>query len=370
LYVSHYCDWSFDNNPHCETPAANKESGRVRDYCGPRQFTAIADKLYRSQHDGTFRDVTDELELDQKQRALGVIAADLDGDRDTDIYVANDVDPNLLIRNEGAFHFSEIGRRSGVACNDSGVNEGSMGIAVGDFNLDGKLDLWVTNFQNELGALYRNNGNLGFTYVSNSTRIVATDEGAVGWGTAFCDLDCDGDEDLINVNGHIELYPVGASYEQAPQVLENMNGKYFRLRRRASSGFLDTPQCGRGLAMGDFNRDGLVDFVVGRVNAPVGVIKNTSKPRGRFLNLRLVGVQSNRDAIGATAYLDIQGRRFIRTMVGGGSYASTHDQALHFGIPESLAEQSGTLTIAWPSGLDQSIVVTSRDSQMLVVEGQ
>lgn len=380
LYVVHYADWSFDHNPFCPS----HDDPNRRDYCGPTDFSGLSDSLYENLGDGTFIERTQQCMEPIALRGLGVLAADLDGDRDTDIYVANDVEQNVLYRNDTQSgssvrpitsipnpnawthkHWTEMGRRSGVACDDKGRPEGSMGIALGDFNLDGKLDLWVTNYQNELNALYRNNGNLSFAYASKNARIAATDESSVSWGTAFLDADLDGDEDLVVINGHLERY--SSYYQQRPQFLENVDGKYFTLSHPESEYFRQA-QSGRGLAIADFNRDGRMDFVVTRIGAPHALVLNRSKPHGRFLTVRLVGSMSNRDAIGATITLQVGDRIWVRQVIGGGSYASTSDRAIHFGVPNHLADIPGQLKIAWPSGSDTVITVNSWDQELLAIE--
>lgn len=379
LYVVHYADWSFDHNPFCPS---NDDPNR-RDYCGPTDFTGLSDSLYENMGDGTFIERTQQCLEPIALRGLGVLAADLDGDRDTDIYVANDVEQNLLYRNDTQTgssrkptselasnawtdkHWVEMGRRAGVACDDKGRPEGSMGIALGDFNMDGKFDLWVTNYQNELNALYRNQGNLSFAYASKASRIASTDESSVSWGTSFVDADLDGDEDLVVINGHLERY--SSYYQQRPQLLENIDGKYFTLSHPASK-YFQRVQSGRGLAIADFDRDGRVDFVVTRIGEPNAVVENRTTPLGRFLTVRLVGSMSNRDAIGATLQLQVGDRVWVRQVVGGGSYASTCDRAIHFGIPTDLASSNGRLTIAWPSGADTTTTFDSWDQEILVVE--
>jgi hypothetical protein len=305
-----------------------------------------------------------------------VIAADWDQDGDVDLYVANDVDPNLLYRNDGGGRFTEIGRRAGVATNDSGTPEGSMGVAVGDYNLDGKSDLWVTNYQNELGALYRNSGGLVFNYASLNAKIAVTDEASVGWGTAFADLDGDGDEDLLVVNGHIELAPKGSTVDQRPQVLQNQGGKTFQLVPRSNAKFLDTPMNARGLATADFNRDGKLDFVASRVDKEAALVLNRSQDQ-RSVRLRLVGTKSNRDAIGARIQLQFGRFRAVRQVIGGGSYASTSDLLVHIGIPseewkaESVA--AAQISIDWPSGQREEFTFDAKsglwDEEKILVEG-
>ena len=368
LYVANYANWSFDNNPICGVDARFGKGNKSTDYCGPREFQGLADVFYKNNGDGTFIDITESSGIEDRLRGLGVLAADLDADGDVDLYVANDVDPNLLYRNDGDFKFTEVARRSGVATNDAGTPEGSMGIAWGDYNLDGLQDLWVTNYQNELGALYRNNGNLLFTYASIHARIAATDEASVGWGTTFADMDCDGDEDLISVNGHIELKPLGSTVDQRPQILDNQSGKTFQLVPR-NNRYLDTPQSSRGLAVADFNRDGKLDFVASRINTDAALVLNKSA-HGRSLRLRLVGTKSNRNAIGARLQLKIGDRRWVRQVVGGGSYASANDSLVHIGIPKEFVDKQGELVIRWPSGMSSSFNVPIGIEEIEIVEGE
>ncbi len=376
LYVANYANWSFENNPVCGQHARNGTQTKSTDYCGPREFQGLPDVFYHNDGNGTFRDITRESGLEDTLRGLGVVAADWDQDGDVDLYVANDVDPNLLYRNDGEGRFTEIGRRAGVATNDSGTPEGSMGLAVGDYNLDGKSDLWVTNYQNELGALYRNGGGLVFNYASLTAKIAATDEASVGWGTAFADLDGDGDEDLLVVNGHIELSPKGSTVDQRPQVLQNQGGKTFQLVPRSNAKFLDTAINARGLATGDFNRDGKLDFVASRVDKEAALVLNRSQDQ-RSVRLRLVGTKSNRDAIGARIQLQMGRFRAVRQVVGGGSYASTSDLLVHIGIPKeewnSDSVSAAQISIDWPSGQREEFTLDAKsglwDEEKLLVEG-
>jgi hypothetical protein len=372
LYVVHYADWSWTNNPFCPS----QTDPNRRDYCGPTDFRGLPDHVYENLGDGTFAQRTPEGLGDESLRGLGVIAADLDGDRDTDLYVTNDVEPNLLYRNDGPFRWTELGRRASVATNDQGRAEGSMGIAIGDYNNDQKFDLWVTNYADEYNALYRGMGRMSFSYASNSARIPVTDERSVGWGTQFVDFDLDGDQDIIVINGHLERY--SPYHDQRPQLLENIDGKYFVLSALDSK-FFQTPQPGRGLATGDLDRDGRIDLVVTRIDANCGLVRNESRGKGAYLSVRLVGTQSNRDAIGTVLTLKVGERTWIRQIAGGGSYASTNDLSVHFGIPaeeaavwKQGASQPGTasLRVDWPSGQTTEIDVPKLDTEMLIIEGE
>ena len=190
----------------------------------------------------------------------------------------------------------------------------------------------------------------------------------------MCDLELDGDEDIVVINGHLERY--SPYHSQRPQVLENIDAKRFVLGAKDSA-FFHTPQDGRGLATGDLNRDGLIDLVVTRINAPCALVENQSTRQGAYLSVRLVGQVSNRDAVGAVVTLTIGSATWIRQRVGGGSYASTNDSAIHFGVPEAnwpSGQQApgsmpkGTLKIDWPSGLTNLIDVAEFNKEMLIVE--
>jgi uncharacterized protein HemY len=365
LYVVHYANWSPDNNPTCPS----QTDPNRRDYCGPSDFLGIPDSVYENSGDGKFLLRSPEGIPNQALRGLGVLAADLDGDRKTDLYVTNDVEPNLLYHNQAPFQWTELGRRAGVATNDQGRAEGSMGIALGDYNNDAKFDLWVTNYADEFCALYRGTGPMTFSYASNATRIPATDEQAVSWGTAMHDLDLDGDEDILVINGHLERY--ATYHDQRPQLLENHQGSRFSLAALHSP-FFQKPIAGRGLATGDFNRDGLIDLAVTRIGQPVALVRNDSRspannPNG-FLRVRLVGYNSNRDAIGTVAKLTIHDRTWIRQATSGASYASTCENILHFGIPNHYTNKPASLEVLWPSGQNSLIPIDRLNHEVLVIE--
>ncbi|MFO0011689.1 MAG: CRTAC1 family protein [Planctomycetota bacterium] len=367
LYIVHYADWSFDNHPFCPSRADASQ----RDYCGPTDFSGLRDSFYVNEGDGSWRDASETMTAGIARRGLGVLAADLDGDGDTDVYVANDVEPNLLFRNEqanrpGEMGWREVGVRSGAATNDYGRPEGSMGIALGDCDNDGRFDLWVTNYEDEINSLYRNTGNLNFSYASHAARIAPTDEKTVGWGTAFLDADLDGDEDLLVINGHLERY---ASYRlQRPQVLENIDGRSFQLSKGAGL-FFETPQAGRGLSIADFDFDGRLDCCVTRVGSEHAMLRNTTRPSGSYLRVQLIGTASNRDAIGTVAVLSFEDQSRYRQVYGGGSYASTSERTLHFGIPSSVSDSRATLTVQWPSGIRQEVPISRWNQTIHVIEG-
>jgi hypothetical protein len=229
---------------------------------------------------------------------------------------------------------------------------------------------------------------MSFSHASNVARIPATDEQSVSWGTAFHDLDLDGDEDIVVINGHLERF--AKYHDQRPQILENYEANRFALSALDSL-FFQSPIEGRGLATGDFDRDGLVDLAVTRIGAPLAIVRNEStasnttavdkssantiavnsqsdKVDGQALRVRLIGTLSNRDAIGTVAKLSIGERTWIRQCTSGSSYASTSENVLHFGIPPSSLGKPATLQILWPSGQDSLINVEQLHREILVIE--
>ncbi len=212
---------------------------------------------------------------------------------------------------------------------------------------------------------------MSFSYASRATKIGATDELSVSWGTVFHDFDLDGDEDFFVVNGHIESYSPGSPFAQKAQLLENDSGKWFRLTRGGAAVFRSVAKPARGLAIGDMDRDGAVDLAVTNLNEPISLVRNESDRQGAPLFVRFAGTLTNRDAIGAVATLEVGDKRWVRQVVGGGSYASASDRVLHFGVPASYAKQPGKLTVRWPSGRDETLSdIEVAGQELVVVEGE
>jgi enediyne biosynthesis protein E4 len=346
LYVTHYVDWSFAKHPVCRVPQPGG-----RDVCSPRFFDSLPDALYLGNGDGTFRDVSAEAGLVQKPghqgKGIGVVMADLDLDGDLDIYVCNDTVPNFLYRNDGHARFQEIALISGTALGENGLPDGSMGVAVGDFNLDGLPDLWVANYENESFALYRNEGNCSFQHVSQSSGVAALGGLSVGWGTVFFDFDRDGDEDLFAANGHVIRFPQNSPRLQPPLLLENHQGRRFNDIAPTAGRYFSAKHMGRGVAVGDVDNDGDQDLVVVHTNEPVVLLSNETKNDHDWLSVRLIGTKSSRDPIGATLFLETTSGRLMRQLIGGGSYASTNDRRVFFGLGKAKIK---TLEVRWPSG--------------------
>ncbi len=349
IYVAHYVNWSPDNNPFCEGPKPG-----LREVCPPRRFEPIQDIIYHNNGDSTFSDFTEKLQLRNDGKGLGVVMADIDLDGHVDVYVANDTVPNFLYRNNGDGTLEDAATRSGTSLSDSGMPEGSMGVDVGDYNLDGRPDIWVSNFERESISLYRNDGNFVFQHVSRSTGITAVGGLAVGWGTVFLDFDRDGDEDVFVSNGHVIRYPTNAPLRQAPLLFQNEQGSRFYNVASEAGEYLQTPHMGRGVACGDLDNDGDQDLVVSCTNEPLVVLANNSGTN-HSLVIRLIGTTSNRDAVGA--YVKVRAtseqQELLRMVKGGGSYASSNDSRLFFGV--GTATDVSSVEVHWPSGVTQTL---------------
>lgn len=352
LYVCHYTDWSMTNNPHCP----GQRSGIKRDTCPPFRFKPLRHSLFRNENGKAFRDVSSQHGLKADGYGLGVVLADLDGDARPDVYVANDTTNNYLYLNRGKT-LEEVGVMAGVADDEGGRPNGSMGVDVGDFEGSGRPSIFVTNFQQEVHALYRNLGNKLFRHHSRAAGIAAIGRQWVGFGTSFIDVDNDGWEDLLIVNGHVYRHLAEDERFQRPILLHNLPAEPGRIFRVSSRGgpYFRVPALGRGLAVGDLDNDGWPDVVISHMNTPVTLLRNVARAGAeksrRWLGVRLAG-RGNRDVVGSAVVVELDGgRRLTRFTKGGGSFLSAGDPRLLFGLGEGGRVRR--VTVRWSWGREQ-----------------
>jgi tetratricopeptide (TPR) repeat protein len=342
LYVCHYLRWNAEKPKVCRHP----ETGRVS-YCDPRGFSALPDHLFRNDG-GHFVDVTHEAGIvDRDGRGLGVVAADLDSDGLIDLFVANDTTANYFFRNLGGFRFEECGLESGLAANANGGYQAGMGIACGDFDRDGLIDLAVTNFYGESTTFYHNLGGGRFSDHTAVIGLAAPSRYLLGFGVAFLDVNNDGRLDLLSANGHVTDYRPAYAYAMPAQLLVSADdGRLVDVNGRAGPPFL-VARVGRGLAVGDLDNDGRLDALVVSQDGPLAYFHNQT-PGGHFVAFRLIGTSSNHDGVGARVTLRANSLRQTAWRCGGGSYLSASDVRLHFGL--GPAGQVESVDVNWPSG--------------------
>jgi len=360
LYVAHYVDWSFDNHPFCRDRSAVE-----RDICPPREFAGLPDTLYLSNQDGTFRDATEQSQLRGDGKGLGVLVADLDNNGLVDIYVANDTTDNFLYTNDGDASFREIATIAGVATDRTGVPNGSMGVDLLDFNQSGRPDIWVTNYEREDFALYRNEGPGAFLHVSDIAGLNVLGGLFVGFGTVCADLDLDGQEDIMVNNGHVIIHPTSSPRAQLPLVMMANNRRFQRMRFEDVS-YMMMPHEGRGLALADLDGDGDLDAIFSNLNAPLAILRNDLLSPSNWLQVHLVGTRSARDAIGAAVTATVGDRQLLRMRKGGGSYMSTSQEALAWGL--GAAQRVEKLTVRWPSGTETILENIDGNQTLVLVE--
>ncbi|MEQ1472270.1 MAG: CRTAC1 family protein [Candidatus Acidiferrum sp.] len=343
--------------------------------CGPRGLPGEADHLFHNNGDGTFTDVSVKAGVSDPKVYYGFasVFVDVDDDGWLDLVVANDSVPKYLYRNRHDGTFEDISYLSGFALNDDGREQAAMGIAVGDYNRDGKVDFYITNFSDDYNTLYRNDGDASFSDVSARAGIATLTIPFLGWGTGFLDFDNDGLPDIFVSNGHVysgvDAQDWGTTWAQRPLLLRNVNGTKFIEVPPATGSALAMTMTGRGAAFGDLFNDGHIDVVMNNIDSIPTLLRNVVKNENHWIAFKLAGGEkSPRDSIGAKVFVTAGGATQRGDVVSGGSYASSSDIRLHFGIGKATKVEK--VEIRWPSGIKQEIVVGAVDRIYTVVEGK
>jgi len=350
LYVANYCEVDFATSQPCR-------NNGVPGYCAPGQYKPVHDAFFRNDGAGKFTEVGREVGVVTDAPAgpgpkwgMGVTVFDWNDDGWPDIYVANDVSDNFLLENQQNGKFRHVALEHGVAVSTDGTEQGSMGVASGDFDRDGRSDVLVTNYHKQLNALYRHEGAFGFSDQALGKGLGESTLPMVSWGTAFFDADHDGWLDIFIANGHLEdqihLYDDSSEYRQQNQIFRNRGGSFVEVTERAGPGLAEKLSS-RGAAFGDIDGDGDVDIVVNNSRERPSLLINECTQRRSWVRLELRG-RRNRFAIGARVRVTANGVTWIADVQSGGSYCSQNDLGLHFGLGDAARVER--VEVRWPEG--------------------
>jgi hypothetical protein len=370
LFVANYLEFDLETAGKPGSSSNCNWKG-VPVMCGPRGWPPGTAALYRNNGNGTFTDVSASSGILKAKGSymMTAVAADFDNDGWPDIYVACDSTPSFLLRNNHDGTFTDIGLEAGVALNEDGNEQAGMGVGIGDFNLDGKLDILKTHFSDDTSVLYRNNGKDYFEDVSVLSGL-GVETRFVGWGAGIADLDNDGNPDLFIVTG--STYPEVAEKLRAyplntPRIIfRNLgNGKFEELIDQAGPA-ISQPHCSRGCAFGDFDNDGDLDILVVNLNEPPSLLRNDLSGNNHWLKVKLIGVQSNRSATGALVTARYGDKTQVQAVVSQSSFYSSSDPRLHFGLGKV---ETADLEIRWPNGANETVKGVAADRLVVVKEG-
>jgi enediyne biosynthesis protein E4 len=378
LFVAGYLHWDW-NNP----PAKGGEGGSSNSFCtfrgeatacGPRGLKGEPDHLFHNNGDGTFTDVSEKAGVADKPGyyGLGAVFVDINNDGKPDLLVGNDSTPNYLYINKGDGTFEDVSYASGFALNEAGRETASMGIAVGDFENNGMLDVFNTTFSDDYKPLYRNEGDANFTDISYHVGLGEVTVPFLSWGDAFMDYDNDGWKDLLMSDGHVypqaDKYSWGTSWKERPMLFHNMQGKRFENVPAVEGTGLADVIAGRGMAVGDLFNDGKLDAVINVMDGHPVLLRNVSADHNHWIELKLTGgPKSPRDAVGTTVYLTANGMKQREDVISGGSYLSSNDMRPHFGLGQ--ATKIDDIEIHWPDGKVEHVTVPGIDRIVTITEG-
>ncbi|MEJ7595270.1 MAG: CRTAC1 family protein [Planctomycetaceae bacterium] len=359
LYVCNYVD--FD--PFHPQICTNESGGQIQ--CAPNQVVPVPDELYLNGGAGRFEPAAESLGLSgPDNRALGVVIADFVGDMMPEIYVANDATANFMFSRRPDGNYEDIASHLGCALDANGLGQASMGIATGDYNNDGLMDLYVTHFEGECNTLYQNMGDFGFRDVTAEVQAVQSTLPWVAFGTVMEDFDQNGFEDIFVANGHIDDLGRKRVLEMPPQLL-TFDGSVFRDVSAQAGGYFESRVVGRGCSQADFDDDGDLDIFVIHQNRAAEILVNESQ-RGHWVAFALIGKSSNRHGIGARIVVRQGAAMIMQQLAGGGSYCSSRQPRLVFGLGSSTVPCD--VEIRWPSGTLQNLKEVNVDQKLIVSE--
>ncbi len=369
LFVTHYFQWTFKDN--ADDYCGEKKSG-YRTYCTPDVFRPLPNVLFRNNGDGTFTDISAKAGLNRYlSKGMGVAIGDYDNDGRMDIFVTNDKMPNFLYHNEGGGVFKEVALQTGVYANENGTMVSGMGCDFNDYDNDGLDDLFYTDLVKEWFTLFRNRGDGFFQDVTFSSNMGGLSETHSGWSLKICDLDNDGWKDIFVAGSHVidnvELFNPSARYKEGCFVYHNLrNGKFEDWSKLMGADVL-IPGANRGVAVGDYDNDGSLEIAVNRLNDTPLFFKKRGGPQNHWILLNLRGRKSNRDAIGARVELTLPSglKQFDHVSTANGIYSAS-DKRLHFGL--GAETQIKSLVIRWPSGIVQTLQGIKADQVLTITE--
>jgi enediyne biosynthesis protein E4 len=372
LFVSRYVHTDLNHLPTAENPSKNFfHKGLPVE--NPWTMEGETDLLFHNRGDGTFEEVSKKTSVDDPAArfGLGVVWGDYDNQGWPSLLVANDTGPNYLYHNKHDGTFEEVGMLSGAALSPEGNEVGNMGVDMGDFDRDGKIDFAITDYADQPKGLYLNRGELGFTDITYSAKIAQNSLPYVSWGTGFADFDNDGLPDLLIASGHVypevDTIPNSVRYREPLLLYRNKGDRTFD-EISGPAGLNDGPaQSRRGVAFGDINNDGNVDMVVFNVGAPPSLFLNDTKNSNHRVLFKLIGTKSNRGAVGARITVTSASRLQIEEVKAGSSYLSTNDPRLHFGLASDSVMDK--VEIRWPNGGVETIRSVPADFLYTIVEG-
>jgi len=377
LFVPGYVHFDRDNLPsggENGVPDTFCTFRGVQVNCGPRGLKGEPDHLFHNNGDGTFTDASEKAGVSDAPGYYGLASlfVDINNDGKMDLLVADDSTPNYLYLNKGDGTFEDVSYSSGYALNEAGRETASMGIAAGDFENNGMVDVFNTTFSDDYKPLYRNDGAGNLTDSSYQLGIAEISVPFLGWGNAFLDYDNDGWKDLMMADGHVypqvDQHAWGTSFAQRPMLFHNAGGKKFEAVSAVEGSGLADVITGRGLAVGDLFNDGKLDVVINVLDGHPVILRNVSADKNHWVELKLVGgPKSPRDAVGATVYLTANGMKQRGDVLSGGSYASSSDPRVHFGLGQ--AAKVDDTEVHWPDGKVEHVSVPGVDRIVTITEG-